>query len=154
MGTATAIAPPGDDLHANSARLLAAHRQKYTKARRAMVAALAAMGHPATIAELLGAVPGLAASTTYRNITVLGQAGIVTRISGTGEFGRFELAEELAGQHHHHITCTNCGLVLDTRSSASLEAALSESIRELTKAGSFEITGHRLELVGRCVSCR
>ena len=154
MGTATAIAPAGDDLHGRAASLLAAHRQKYTTARRAMVAALAAIGHPATITELLIAVPGLAASTTYRNITVLGEAGIVTRIDGTDEFGRFELTEELAGHHHHHVICTNCGLVLDTRTSASLEAALNESIRDLTKAGGFEITGHRLELVGRCVSCR
>ncbi len=154
MGTTTASAPPDGDLHARAAMLLAAHGQKYTTARRAMVAVLAAMRHPATIAEVLIASPDLAASTTYRNVTVLREAGIVTRVSGADEFGRFELAEELAGSHHHHVTCTNCGLVLDAQSSASLEAALNDSIRDLMKAGGYQITGHRLELVGRCASCR
>jgi Fe2+ or Zn2+ uptake regulation protein len=112
------------------------------------------MGHPATIAELLAASPGLAASTAYRNMTVLGAAGIVIRLGGTDEFARFELSEELSGQHHHHVVCTDCGLVLDTGSSPGLEAALTESIRDITQAGGFEITGHRLELVGRCGSCQ
>ena len=154
MGTMTAVAPPDGDLHGTVGRLLAGHRQKYTTARRVIVAALAAMGHPATIAELLDAAPGLAASTAYRNMAVLSEAGIVIRIGSADEFARFELSEGLGRQHHHHIICTNCGVILDTGSSASLEAALSESIRDLTTAGGFEITGHRLELVGRCVSCR
>jgi Fe2+ or Zn2+ uptake regulation protein len=134
--------------------LLAADGQQYTTARRAIVNALAAIGHPATIAELLAASPGLAASTAYRNMTVLGDAGIVIRLGGTDEFARFELSEELSGQHHHHVVCTDCGLVLDTGSSPGLEAALTESIRDITQAGGFEITGHRLELVGRCGSCQ
>jgi Fe2+ or Zn2+ uptake regulation protein len=50
--------------------------------------------------------------------------------------------------------CTDCGLVLDTGSSPGLEAALTESIRDITQAGGFEITGHRLELVARCGSCQ
>ena len=91
---------------------------------RAIVSALAATGHPATIAELLTAAPGLAASTAYRNTAVLGEAGVVIRTGGKAEFARFELSEELSGQHHHHIVCTDCGLVLDTSSSPGLKAAL------------------------------
>jgi Fe2+ or Zn2+ uptake regulation protein len=150
----TASAQPDGDLHGRAAMLLAARGQKYTTARRAIVSALAATGHPATIAELLTAAPGLAASTAYRNMAVLGEAGIIIRIGGTDEFARFELSEELSGQHHHHIVCTDCGLVLDTSSSPGLEAALAEAVRSAVQAGGFEITGHRLELVGRCTSCQ
>jgi Fe2+ or Zn2+ uptake regulation protein len=149
-----ASAQPDGDLHGRIRMLLAADGQQYTTARQAIVNALAAIGHPATIAELLAASPGLAASTAYRNMTVLGDAGIVVRLGGTDEFARFELSEELSGQHHHHVVCTDCGLVLDTGSSPGLEAALTESIRDITQAGGFEITGHRLELVGRCGSCQ
>jgi Fe2+ or Zn2+ uptake regulation protein len=149
-----ASAQPGGGLHGRAAMLLAARGQKYTTARRAIVGALAEMGHPATITELLAVAPGLAASTAYRNMTVLGEAGIVIRIGGTDEFARFELSEELSGRHHHHVVCTDCGLVLDTGAPAPLEAALAEAIRGLTQADGFEITGHRLELTGRCVSCR
>ncbi|HEX8008549.1 MAG TPA: Fur family transcriptional regulator [Trebonia sp.] len=145
---------PDGDLHGRIALLLAAHGQKYTTARRVIVDALVTTGRPATITELLSAAPGLATSTAYRNMTVLGEAGIVVRLGGTGEFARFELSEELSGRHHHHIVCTDCGLVLDTGSSPGLEAALAESVRDLTQAGGFEITGHRLELVGRCSSCQ
>ena len=150
----TASAQPDADLHGRAARLLAARGQKYTTARRAIVGALAATGHPATITELLAAAPGLAASTAYRNMAVLGEAGVVIRIGGTDEFARFELSEELSGQHHHHIVCTDCGLVLDTSSSPGLEDALAEAVRGVVQAGGFEITGHRLELVGRCTSCQ
>jgi Fur family transcriptional regulator, ferric uptake regulator len=147
-------APPGGGLHGRAATLLAARGQKYTTARRAIVGALAEAGRPATIAELLTAASGLAASTAYRNMAVLGEAGIVIRIGGTDEFARFELSEELSGRHHHHITCTDCGLVLDTGSSPGLEAALAESVRDITQAAGFEIIGHRVELVGRCGSCQ
>jgi Fe2+ or Zn2+ uptake regulation protein len=149
----TASTQPYGDLCGRAAELLAARGQKFTSARQAIVNALVATGHPATIAELLAAAPGLAASTAYRNMTVLGEAGIVIRIGGTDEFARFELSEELSGQHHHHIVCTDCGLVVDTGSSPGLEAALADTIRSATQAGGFEITGHRIELVGRCGSC-
>jgi Fur family transcriptional regulator, ferric uptake regulator len=150
----TASAKPDGALHGRAEMLLAARGQKYTTGRRAIVSALAATGHPATIAELQGAAPGLPASTAYRNMTVLSEAGIVIRIGGTDEFARFELSEELSGQHHHHIVCTDCGLVLDTSSSPGLEDALAEAVRGVVQAGGFEITGHRLELVGRCTSCQ
>jgi Fur family transcriptional regulator, ferric uptake regulator len=142
------------DLHQRIAEILAARGQHYTAARHMVVEALASSGRPATISELLGATPGLAASTAYRNLTVLSEAGVVTRISGAGEFGRFELSEQFSGLHHHHVVCTDCGLVLDTGAPPGLEAALAETIQAAAQANGFDITGHRLELVGRCTSCR
>jgi Fe2+ or Zn2+ uptake regulation protein len=44
--------------------------------------------------------------------------------------------------------------VLDTSSSPGLEDALAEAVRGVVQADGFEITGHRLELVGRCTSCQ
>lgn len=142
------------DLHQRIAVILAARGQHYTAARRLIIEALAGVGRPATIGELLGATHGLAASTAYRNLTILSEAGVVTRISGADEFGRFELSEEFSGLHHHHVVCTDCGLVLDTWAPPGLEAALTETMRAAAQANGFDITGHRLEMVGRCTNCR
>jgi Fe2+ or Zn2+ uptake regulation protein len=141
-------------MHRRIASLLGARGQHYTAGRRVLVEALTALGRPVTIDELLVAAPGLATSTAYRSLTVLSEAGAVTRVSGGDEFGRFELSEQVSGEHHHHVVCAGCGLVLDARAPAGLEAALEEAARAVAEASNFAIAGHRLELVGRCGDCR
>jgi Fur family ferric uptake transcriptional regulator len=141
-------------LHGRIASLLGARGQHYTTGRRALIEALAALRRPATIGELLVAAPGLATSTAYRNLTVLSEAGAVTRMTGSDEFGRFELSEQVSGEHHHHVVCYGCGLVLDARVPDRLEAALEEAARAVAEVDNFAIVGHRLELVGRCGDCR
>ena len=142
------------EVHRRVELLLASRDQRYTSSRRAIVDALARLGRPATITELLGLVPGLAPSTAYRSLTILGDAGVLRRVSGTDEFGRFELTEELSGRHHHHVICADCGLVLDAVASVRLERALAEAAKAVAEANGFDITDHRLELVGRCGDCR
>jgi len=142
------------EVHRRIELLLAQREQRYTSSRRAIVDALAGLGRPATISDLLGLVPGLAASTAYRNLTVLGDAGVLRRVSGTDEFGRFELSEEMSGRHHHHVICADCGLVLDAVASVRLELALAEAAKAVAEANGFDITDHRLELVGRCGGCQ
>jgi Fe2+ or Zn2+ uptake regulation protein len=142
-----------DEVHAKIASLLGAHQQRYTTQRRSIVEALVALERPATIGELVEASPRLPLSTAYRNLTVLSEAKVVRRVSGADEFGRFELSEELSG-HHHHVVCESCGLVMDAAASPRLEAALTETARAIAEANGFDVTDHRLELVGRCTSCR
>ena len=141
-------------LHQRLATLLSDGGQHYTAGRRALVEALAALRRPATIGELVAAVPGLAVSSAYRNLTVLSEAGAVTRVNGGDEFGRFELSEQVSGEHHHHVVCAGCGLVLDARAPDQLEAALDAAARAVAEVNNFAIVGHRLELVGRCVDCQ
>jgi Fur family ferric uptake transcriptional regulator len=141
-------------LHRRIASLLDARGQHYTTGRRVLAEALAALRRPATIGELVAATPGLPTSTAYRNLTVLSEAGAVTRVNGGDEFGRFELSEQVSGEHHHHVVCAGCGLVLDTRVPDRLEAALEEAARAVAEANDFAIAEHRLELVGRCGDCR
>lgn len=140
-------------MHQEVARRLALLEQRYTSVRRSIVGALESLGRPATIGELLEAVPGLAASSAYRNLALLGRAGVVRRVHGTDDHGRFELSEEVAGEHHHHALCEACGLVLDVHASPALEEALAATARAIAEANGFEVTEHRLELVGRCARC-
>jgi len=144
----------GERVHRDVAVRLSRSDQRYTRQRRAIVDALGAIARPATIGELLDAVPGLPPSTAYRNLTVLASAHVVRRVSGADEYGRFELSEELSGEHHHHAVCDVCGLVVDVTASPVLEHALADTARAIALDNGFDVAEHRLELVGRCASCR
>lgn len=142
-----------DDLHhAISARLREAD-QRYTSGRRSLVEVLAGGGRPLTASEILRA-GGLAQSSAYRNLGVLETCGVVHRVSGSDEFARFELAEDLTDHHHHHLICTNCGLVTDFTVSDRLERSLEAVMETVADTTGFAPDHHRLDLLGRCASCR
>lgn len=155
MGSAHGSERPGDpaDVHRTAAERLRGDDQRYTAGRRAIVAALAEAPRPLTIAELLERAPTLAQSSTYRNLAVLEQAQIVHRVIGTDEFTRFELTEDLAG-HHHHLICSSCGDVADFTVDPALEELLAEAMRRVGRDTGFTPVHHRLDLVGRCATCR
>lgn len=140
------------DVHATAVERLRHVDQRYTAGRRTIVDVLAAAGRPVTIAEVLEQQPGLAQSSAYRNLTALEQAGVVHRIVGTDEFARFELAEDLAG-HHHHLICSACGTVADFTISPELEAVLDEAFSDVAGAAGFRAEHHRLDLLGVCATC-
>jgi Fe2+ or Zn2+ uptake regulation protein len=127
--------------------------QRYTRLRRALVETLAGAGRPLTIPEILQSNPGLSQSSAYRNITVLLEAGAARRVAGTDDHGRFELAEDLAG-HHHHLVCSACGKVSDVKASPRLERALDEAARAAAEEDDFDVVEHRFDLVGLCADCR
>jgi Fe2+ or Zn2+ uptake regulation protein len=132
---------------------LAALDQRYTPSRRTLVETLARAGRPLTIPEILESTPELPQSSAYRNVTALMEVGVVRRLPGTEDHGRFELAEELSG-HHHHLVCAGCGRVEDLHPSARLEQVLGEAAGAVADDHGFDITEHRLDLVGRCPDCR
>lgn len=134
------------------ARLVASD-QRYTPARRALVAALRSAGGPVSIQEIQRLTDDLPQSSVYRNLSVLESAGVVTRIVGNDEFGRFELAEDLIG-HHHHLLCEECGAMLDVTVPPAIEKQLDEALEKLAGASGFTLHHHRLDLVGRCAKCR
>jgi Fur family transcriptional regulator, ferric uptake regulator len=126
--------------------------QRLTANREAVVEVLAKASRPVTIAEILDARPGLAQSSVYRNLVVLEQAGIAHRIVTDGEFGRFELAEDLTG-HHHHLICVRCGAVEDVPASAGLERSVEQAASQLARTNGFRTQRHRIDLLGLCRRC-
>lgn len=126
--------------------------QRYTASRRALIQALLEAGRPLTITEILAGSGGMPQSSAYRNLTVLCDAGVARRLPGVDDLGRFELAEDLAG-HHHHVLCASCGTVVDFAASARLERALAEASRLVATETGYEVTGHRLDFDGRCPGC-
>lgn len=127
--------------------------QRYTANRRMVVTALAEADAPLTIDGLRGDDGSLALSSTYRNLVVLEEAGVVHRIVTSDDHARFELTEDVTGAHHHHLVCTDCGLVLDITLPDSLEELLHGSLNEAANANRFTGTHHRIDLIGVCEDC-
>lgn len=142
------------DLRDAVAARLGRSGQRSTPARDALVAVLAAAGRPVSIPEILADGDGLAQSSVYRNLVVLEQAGVVHRIVTNAEFARFELTEDLTGDHHHHLICTECGGVDDVPAAPTIERALHHAVSEIERATGFRTAAHRIDLVGRCRACR
>jgi Fur family ferric uptake transcriptional regulator len=141
------------DLHQIAALRVVGDRQRYTSMRRQLVEILCGAEHPITIPDILRLHPHLAQSSVYRNLAVLEQAGVITRVVTHDEWARFELAEDLGG-HHHHLICEECGTVRDVVVSDTVEAALDHSLGELAAVNGFELRHHRLDLIGVCEACR
>lgn len=141
-----------EELHATVAARLRAVGQRYTTGRRALVEAIGQAAGPVTTAQLVAERKGLPQSTTYRNLAVLEQAGVVHRVLSGDEFARFELSEELAG-HHHHLVCVSCGAVEDFTPPARVERTIANVIGQLTTATGFRAESHRLDLLGTCGDC-
>lgn len=146
---ATATAP----LHETVGVRLAGFDQRYTAIRRLLVETIARSGRPLTIPEILAVSPELPRSSAYRNVTVLIEAGILRRVTGSDEHGRFELAEQLSGHHHHHLVCTVCGRVDDVAATQRLERAVGDTVRAAAEEHGYRIADHQLELLGVCPDC-
>lgn len=139
--------------HQLAATKLAATSQRYTSNRRTVVDALLACHGPTTIAEILAADNELAQSSTYRNLVVLEEAGVVHRIVTSDDHARFELTEAITGHHHHHLICEHCGRITDVTLDPAVESALETALRQAAKTHGFVGQHHRVDLVGTCRLC-
>ncbi len=141
-------------LHDRVAQCLADADQRYTENRRLLVNAFLAKDRPMTVPELVAVIDGLPLSSAYRNLSVLQDAGVVTRIATSDDNGRYELTEGFSGHHHHHLVCEGCGIVVDIAASPTIERALRAAARRATQDHGFAITDHRIDLIGRCATCQ
>jgi Fe2+ or Zn2+ uptake regulation protein len=121
--------------------------------RRRLVDILSRADHPVTIPDILRLHPDLSQSSVYRNLAVLEQVGVIAKVVTHDEWARFELAEDLAG-HHHHLICEHCGTVRDVQIPDAVESALDQSLGSLAAMNGFELRHHRLDLLGVCADCR
>lgn len=143
----------GDELHTAAAARLRQDGQRYTASRRALVEALDLARQPVTITEILERCVDLPQSSAYRNLAVLERAGVVHRIVTSDEFSRFELAEQLTDDHHHHLICTGCGSVGDFAVPPSLERRLQKELDAVAGRTGFSAEHHRFDAIGRCARC-
>jgi len=126
---------------------------RYTGGRRRVVAALGRSGGPMSASELHESLRGsVPVSSVYRTLAVLEDAGVVEPHHSAKGLTRYEMAEWLAG-HHHHLVCQGCGAVEDIELPEGLESQLENLVRDVSGRAGFRVSGHSLEVVGLCRRC-
>ncbi len=129
------------------------HGARFTRGRRQVVHAVASADGPRTASELYRGLHDVPLSSLYRSLAVLVDAGVLSPHHGADETTRYELAEWLT-EHHHHLVCVSCGSITDVAASADQEATVDRLAAALAGATGFMVSGHRLEIEGRCSTCR
>jgi Fur family ferric uptake transcriptional regulator len=140
------------DVHGEVEGRLARTGGRYTATRRRLVDILASAGMPLSIADIVRGRRDLPASSAYRNLAWLEEAGLIRRVASEDGFGRYELSEELTG-HHHHLLCSSCGRVEDVDIPPDLERRLDRTLDGLARRARFATISHRLDLIGLCHDC-
>lgn len=125
----------------------------YTRSRRLIMETLGAMNGPATIPAILHAAPTLVQSSLYRNLAVLQDAGLVTRVDVGDDRSYYELSEAVTDDHHHHMVCRTCRSVTDIALPTRTERALDRAFAAAASDVGFVLEEHRVDLVGVCAVC-
>lgn len=85
-------------------------------------------------------------ATVYRTLKLLVDSGLAVQRRFSDGQARFEVD----GDHHDHLICTKCGLILEFEDD-EIEK-LQDRIAE--RLGGFRVTRHRHELYGLCAKAR
>lgn len=123
---------------------------KVTHQRQAILEVLAVGRHHFTAQEIFDLVnkrfPEIGFATVYRFLKKLTEYKFVSEVRMGGLPARYELAPS---HHHDHMSCIECGKIVEFENYA-IENLQEKVAMEL----GFELTGHVLELYGRCPNCR
>ena len=149
MARTPVVAP---DIHDAVAEQLKARQQRYTALRRRLVEALGGAHDPLTINDLQRSAKGVPLSSLYRNLTILEECAVVSRIMTSNGSAVFELSESLS-EHHHHLVCARCGLVRDVVVPESIETGLDKQLVKLARKEGFTFQHHQLDVIGLCGKC-
>ena len=136
------------------ARLLRSREVRLTAARRLVVRALAEADGPRAAADLHRSLRRqIPLSSLYRTLAVLEQSRVLTKEHDGLGVARYELAEWLAG-HHHHLVCDSCGEVRDVTVPPQAELAFTNLVGRIAARAGYRATGHRIDIEGTCRACR
>ena len=121
-------------------------RLNTTAQREAIVEQFLRTKDHVSIDELLGKVrkrhPKVGYATVYRTLKLLVDSGLAVE----RQFGDGQARYEVVGDHHDHLICVKCGLILEFEDD-EIER-LQDRIAE--RLGHFTVLRHRHELYGLC----
>jgi Fur family ferric uptake transcriptional regulator len=123
-----------------------------TKQRAAIVQALEEKRAFASAAQIYdrlragGSTIGLA--TVYRTLASLTQDGELDAVQHPGATETLYRACG-SGQHHHHLTCRECGTTVEVTA-----PKVEEFAQETARRHGFADANHTLEIIGTCALCR
>lgn len=121
-------------------------RLNVTAQREAIVEQFLRTREHVSIDELLGKVlkrqPRVGYATVYRTLKLLVDSGLAVE----RQFGDGQARYEVVGDHHDHLICVKCGLILE------FEDDEIERLQDriASRLGDFTVLRHRHELYGLC----
>lgn len=129
---------------------LRTHGYKLTKAREAVILALAAATKPLAINDLHECAQQYAADiglvTVYRTLELLVSLELVRPVHLMENCHGYAIASP---GHTHHVVCQHCNRVVEI-AGCDLHAYLDQIMAET----GYSITGHWLEIAGICPECQ
>ncbi len=95
-------------------------------------------------ARLRKSFPDLSMGTVYRNLSVLTEQGLISRIGFGSTFDRFDANTG----HHYHFICDTCGSISD------IDLPVDESLDRRARASTgLDIRRHDAQFRGTCAAC-
>jgi Fur family ferric uptake transcriptional regulator len=130
---------------------LAAAGHKRGGARRALLELLDAQQCALTAVEIEDALRAterhVSRASVYRILDELEQLRLVQRVETGQAMVRYERVCE-HDEHHHHLVCDGCGLVMPFS-----DEALEQAISSLSRRVPLTVSEHEIVLRGSCSAC-
>jgi len=124
--------------------------QRLTKQRKAIIESLASQENFRSAQDihalLLANGETIGLSTVYRNLTEMFEAREVDMIISADGDSQYRLC---SSNHHHHLTCTSCGLAIEITGEA-----LEVWAKQVGIDNGFAEIAHTLEITGICRTCK
>jgi Fur family transcriptional regulator, ferric uptake regulator len=124
---------------------------KHSRQRDLVADTFFEMGGHVSVEQLVTAArrsdPRVSVATVYRTMKLLADCGLAFPRQFDGSQTRYEPA---AGRpHHDHLICTRCGAIEEFA-----EERIETLQARVAQGHGFEVETHKLELYGRCATCR
>ena len=85
-------------------------------------------------------------ATVYRTLTLLEEAGMIRKVARSNDRDVYE--HDYGYPQHDHLICGECGELIEFHN-----AQISRVLEQVAAQEGFRMTGHRLEVYGRCQEC-
>ena len=90
--------------------------------------------------------PGIGQATVYRTLKLFTEAGLAREMILSDGQTRYE--HQLAGEHHDHLVCTSCNLIIEFE-----DETIEQLQRDIATRHGFVLTSHKMQLCGLCPAC-
>ena len=116
-----------------------------TSPRKAVLQAIVGQQGHFTAEQLRQQLPMVGRATIYRSLKLLVDSGALCRVLLEDGNLHYQLSHQ---GHHHHLLCVECGASQDL-----LGCDIEDLLRQVSAAHQFQLSGHWLEVYGRCYDC-
>jgi len=127
--------------------IFAREQLRLTKPRQVIFDVMHAAGAPLSIAAIAQLCPTIDRTSVYRTLELFVQLNIAEAVPH-GWKQQYELTSPFKS-HHHHLSCTNCGKIIDIHSKK-----FELLIANIAQENQFSAQDHTLEVRGLCSNCR